>query len=120
MFIERQHHPIIEFDPDAGQHEPTLVHFFSDRAAPFKTVLPELIAGAAQGQQRVLVVTSPLSEVVDETIRLHRDPDWRDRVVVNEAHSAFFEAVKVSLAAALAKLEQIEFVKPDDEEENGD
>ncbi len=119
MFIERQQHPAIEFDEAAGQLEPTLVHFFSDRAEPFKTVLPLLVAGAAQGEQRVLVVTSPLSEVVDETIRLHRDPEWKDRVVVDEAHRAFFDAVKGSMAAAIAKLEQIEFVKLADDEDEG-
>lgn len=115
MFIERLQYPTIEFDPEADQESPTLVHYFSDRAEPFKTVLPLLIAGAAQGEQRVLVVTSPLSEVVDETIRLHRDPDWKDRVVVDEALRPFFDAVKVSLAAAMAKLEQIEFARLDDD-----
>lgn len=117
MFIRHQQHPDIEFDTAAGQHEPALVHDFSDRAGPFKTVLPALIAGAGQDEEQVLMVTSPLSELLDTTIWLHREPEFKDRVVVDEAHRPFFEAVKASLAAAMAKLEQIEFVKLDDEEE---
>lgn len=37
MFIDRQQHPTIEFDPAAGQEEPTVSHFFSDQVDPFKT-----------------------------------------------------------------------------------
>lgn len=78
MFIEPQQHLAFEFDEATGQLKQTLVYFFSDRAEPFKTVLPLLVAGAAQGKQWVLIVTSPLSEVVDETIRLYRHPDFLD------------------------------------------
>lgn len=45
MFIKKQHHPWIEFSPEEGQKAPTLVHYFSDRCDPFKTVLPQLIEG---------------------------------------------------------------------------
>lgn len=39
--------------------------------------------------------------------------------MVDEAHRKFFHAMKVSLSMAIAKLEQIEFVQLNDEEENG-
>ena len=83
------------------------MHYFSDRCAPFKTVLPQLIAGASQEQERVLVIESPLRELIDETIRVYRGPDWVDQVVVDERPRAFFEAVTQSLAEAMAKIEQI-------------
>jgi len=117
MFIRHQQHPDIEFDTAAGQQEPALVHHFSDRAGPFRTALPVLIAGASQDEEQVLVVASPLSEILDTTIWLHREAEFKDRVVVDEVHRPFFEAVKASLVAAMAKLEQVEFVKLDDEEE---
>jgi hypothetical protein len=119
MFITKQQRPSIEFSPDDGQTKPTLVHYFSDRAEPFKSVLPQLIEGAGGDQERVFIVASPLSELVDETIRIHREPGWPDHVVVDEQHRPFFDAVKVSLLQALAKLEQIQFVDLD-EGEDGD
>ncbi|QOY94079.1 hypothetical protein IM543_21685 [Massilia sp. UMI-21] len=45
-FIEIQQHPTIEFDPAVGQAERGLVHYFSDRCDPFKSMLPLLIEGA--------------------------------------------------------------------------
>lgn len=118
MFIERQQHPTIEFDPKSGQAEPSLAHYFSDRADPFKTVLPLLVEGAGREVERVLVVTSPLSEVVDEAIRLHRHPDYRDMVVVDEKQRPFFDAVRMSLEQALAKINAVQFARMDDEEED--
>lgn len=64
----------------------------------FKTVLPQLIQGAASDEERVFIVESPLSELIDQTIALHREPDWPDQVVVDERYRAFFEAIKLSLA----------------------
>jgi len=119
MFIRHTQHPDIEFDPSAGQQEPNLVHHFSDRAGPFKTALPVLIAGAGQDEEQVLVVASPLSELLDTTIWLHRETEFKDRVVVDEVHRPFFEAVKASLVAVIAKLEQIEFAVLDHDEEHG-
>lgn len=78
MFIERQHHPDIEFDAAAGQQEPTLVHFFSDRAEPFKSALPQLIEAAGQPDECALVFESPLREIMGWTIELHRHPDFPD------------------------------------------
>jgi hypothetical protein len=118
MFIERLQHPTIEFDLDAGQELPTLVHYFSDRADPFKTVLPLLIEGSGQDQERVLVIASPLSELIDETLRLHRQPDFVDQVVVDRKHRPFFEAVRFSLTEAIAKIDQIQFAAIEDEEED--
>lgn len=118
MFIERLQHPAIEYDPDAGQQEPTLVHYFSNRVDPFKSVLPQLVAASGDGE-RVLVVASPLREVVDEAIRLHRHPDYLDMVVVDEKHRAYFAAVRESLVRALTKLEQVQFAAMDDEDEDG-
>ena len=69
MFIKRQQHPSIEFSPVEGQQAPTLVHYFSDRGDPFKSVLPLLM------EERVFVVESPLAEVVNWTIDLHKHPD---------------------------------------------
>lgn len=71
MFIKRQRHPSIELIPEEGQQEPHLVHYFSDRGGPFKSVLPLLIEGAGQDDERVFMVESPLSEVVDWTIELN-------------------------------------------------
>lgn len=116
MFIERLQYPTIEFDPDAGQESPTLVHYFSDRADPFKTALPLLIEGAGQDEQRVLVIASPLSELLDETIRLHRHADFLDQVVIDRKQRPFFEAVKASLAEAMAKIDRIQFAAVEDEE----
>jgi hypothetical protein len=39
--------------------------------------------------------------------------------VVDKRQRAFFEAVKLSLAEAMAKIEQIEFVTVDDDESDG-
>lgn len=120
MFIKKQQRPSIEFDPEDGQHAPALVHYFSDRCDPFKTVLPQLIAATGGDTEVVFIAESPLSELLDETIRVYREPDWPDQVVVDERHRAFFEAVKVSLGKALAKLNQIEFVVVDeDDHEHG-
>lgn len=118
MFIERLQHPTIEFDPDAGQESPTLVHYFSDRADPFKTVLPVLIEGTGQDQERVFVVTSPLSQIIDETLRLHQHPDFIGQLVVDENRRPFFEAIKLALTQAIEKIEQVQFVTLDDEEED--
>ncbi|KQQ86894.1 hypothetical protein [Massilia sp. Leaf139] len=118
MFIKKQQHPNIEFSPTDGQDAPALVHYFSDRGDPFKTVLPLLIAGASQEQERVFIVESPLSEVVDEALRLHREPSWPDQLVVDERHRPFFEAVKLSLTQAIGKIDQIEFAVLDDDEDD--
>jgi hypothetical protein len=117
MFIKKQKRPSIEFDPADGQFAPTLVHYFSDRGDPFKTVLPQLIATAGREQEHVLIIESPLSELLDETIRVYREPDWPDQVMVDERHRAFFESVKLSLNEVIARIEQIEFV---DNDENDD
>jgi hypothetical protein len=100
--------PWIEFSPKEGQHAPTLVHYFSDRCDPFNTVLPQLIEGAGGDEERVFVVESPLSEMIDETIALHRHPDFPNQVIIDERHRAFFEAVKLSLTEAMGKIEEIE------------
>ena len=118
MFIERLQYPTIEFDTEVDQAVPTLVHYFSDRADPFKSVLPLPVDGAGQDQERVLVITSPLSELIDETLRLHRQPDFVDQVIVDHKHRAFFEAVKASLAEAMAKIDQVQFATIEDEEED--
>lgn len=94
------------------------MHYFSNRAEPFKSVLPQLTEDAGGDQERVFIVESPLSEVLDEAIRIHREPEWPDQVVVNERHRAFFEAVKLSLTEALAKIDQIAFVTLDDGEDD--
>lgn len=120
MFIKKQQRPSIEFDPEDGQHAPALVHYFSDRCDPFKTVLPQLIAAAGGDTEVVFIAESPLSELLDETIRVYSEPDWPDQVVVDERHRAFFEAVKVSLAQAMAKIDQIEFAIIDDEADEGE
>lgn len=119
MFIKRQQHPSIELTPGDGQQEPHLVHYFSDRGDPFKSVLPLLVEGAGQEDERVFMVESPLSEVVDYTIELNRHPDFPDRAIVDARHRAFFEAVKASLLAAAAKIDRIEYVRLDDEDEDG-
>lgn len=118
MFIKKQHRPWIEFNPEDGQQAPALVHYFSDRCDPFKTVLPQLIKGVGEGEERVFVVESLLSEIMDETIGLHREPDWPDRVVVDERHRAFFEAVRLSLTQAITKIDQIEFATLEDDGED--
>jgi hypothetical protein len=117
MFIKRQQHPSIEFIPSEGQREPNLVHYFSDRGDPFKSILPLLLEAAGQDDERVFMVESPLSEVLDWTIELNRHIDFPDRVVMDERHRAFFEAVKQSLLAAAAKVERIEYARVDDEED---
>ena len=109
MFIKKQQRPWVEFSPEDGQDAPALVHYFSDRSDPFKTVLPQLAEGAGKEEEHVFVVESPLSEILDETVGLYREPEWPDRVVVDKRHRAFFEAVKLSLAEAMAKIDQIEF-----------
>ena len=118
MFIERQQHPTIEFDPSAGQDEPAISHFFSNQVEPFKTALPLLVAGG--DEERVLVVSSPLSQLLDETIRLHRAAEFPDILVVDEQHRAFFAAVRASLQQALGKLDGIQFAALEDEDEDGD
>ena len=115
MFIERQQHPTIEFDPSAGQTEPTLSHFFSNQVDPFKSELPVLAAG---DEERVLVVSSPLSQLLDETIRLHRAAEFPDMLLVDEQHREFFDAVRASLEKALAKLDGIQFAALDDGDED--
>ncbi len=119
MFIKKQQHPSIEFIPDEGQHEPHLVHYLSDRADPFKSVLPLLVEGVGKEEERVFLVESPLSEVVDWTIELNRHMDFPDSPVVDEKHRAFFEAVRASLSQAIAKLDRIEYAALDEEDENG-
>jgi len=120
MFITKQQRPCVEFNPEDGHLVPTLVHCFSDRADPFKTVLPQLIAGAGQDEEQVFVVESPLSEIVDDTIWLHRHQDFPGGVVVDEKHRAFFAAVRLSLEQAIAKIDQIEFAALDEDEDDGD
>jgi hypothetical protein len=95
---------------------PALVHYFSNRVDPFKTVLPQMIAGAGDDQERVLIVESPFSELLNETIRVYREPDWPDQVVVDERHRAFFDAVRRSLTEVIARIDQIEFADLDDDE----
>lgn len=119
MFIRRQQHPSIEFIPAEGQQEPHLVHYFSDRGDPFKSVLPLLAEGAGQDEERVFMVESPLSELVNWTIELNRHQDFPDRVLVDERHRAFFEAVKQSLLAAAAKIDGIEYARLDELDEDG-
>ncbi|MDK6075569.1 hypothetical protein [Massilia varians] len=118
MFLERQQHPTIEFNAEAGQQSPTLVHYLSDRADPFKSVLPLLIEGAGQDQERVFVITSPLSELIDETLRLYQHPDVIDQVLIDRIHQPFFEAVKAALIEAAAKIDRIQFAAIEDEEES--
>ena len=115
MFIKAQQHPDIEFNPDDGQAGPTLVHYFSNRGDPFKSALPVLAEDA--GEERVLVVESPLAELVDWTIKLHAHPDFPGRAVVDQKHRAFFEAVRASLAETVAKIDRIQFVAAEDEDE---
>jgi hypothetical protein len=115
VFIKKQQRPWIEFSAEEGQQAPTLVHYHSDRCDPFKTVLPQLIAAAGGDDELVYVVESPLSEILDETIGLYRDPDWPDQVVVDEKHRAFFEAVKLSLEQGIAKIDQIQYAILDDD-----
>lgn len=117
MFIKRAQHPSIEFNPDQGQSAPTMVHYFSDRGDPFKSVLPLLSEGAGQEDERVFMVESPLSEVVDWTIELNRHQDFPGRAVVDQKHRAFFEAVRQSLAEAMVKLDRIEYAALDDEDD---
>lgn len=119
MFIKRQQHPSIEFIPADGQQEPHLVHYFSDRGDPFKSVLPELMAGADQDEERVFMVESPLSELVNWTIDLNRHQDFLDRVLVDERHRAFFDAVKASLTRAIAQIDGIEYAQLDETDEDG-
>jgi hypothetical protein len=116
MFIERQHHPAIEFDPDAGQVEPVLAHYLSNKVDPFKSALPLLLDGAGQDDERVFMVESPLSELVDWTIELNRHIDFPERVAVDVKHRAFFEAVKRSLLEAAAKIDRIEYAALEEEE----
>ena len=116
MFIERQQHPTIEFDAAAGQQEPDIAHYFSNMVDPFKSELP-LLAEGGDGE-RVLVVTSPLSELLDETIRLYRHEDYPSMVVVDEKHRALFEAVKASLQQVLEKVDQIQFAPMEEEDDD--
>ena len=120
MFIERLHHPTIEWNQAAGQAEPVLVHYLSDRVEPFKTVLPRLIEGHAKGEDRVLVIASPLSQIVDATIRLHQHPDSGGMVVVDYEHWTYFEAVRESLLHAINKIDQIQYAALDDGEVDED
>lgn len=118
MFIKKPQHPWVEFNLEEGQQAPVLVHYFSDRCDPFKSVLPQLIEGAGEEAERVFVVESPLSEIIDETIRLLRHPDFPAQVVIDAKQQAFFEAVRISLAQALAKIDEIQFTALDDDEDN--
>jgi hypothetical protein len=70
---QKQQHPSIEFNPADGQLAPALVYYFSDRSDPLKTVLPQLIAAAGGEQEHVLIIESPLSELLNETIRVYRN-----------------------------------------------
>ena len=72
MFIKKQQRWWTEFNLVGIQEAPALVHYFGNRCDPFKTVLPRLIAGAGGDEERVFVVESPLSEIIDETIALLR------------------------------------------------
>ena len=94
MFIERQQLPTIEYDPAAGQQEPVLAQYFSNAVELLKSPVSLLVHSEGE---RVLVVTSPLSQVVDGAIRLHRRPDFADLAVVDNKHRAFFEAVKAAV-----------------------
>lgn len=115
MFVEKLHHPTIEYDRAAGQQEPMLAHFLSTRAEPLKTALP-LLAKAGD-DERVLVVASPLRELLDETIRLHRDMDYPDMIVVDQGRREFFEAVKASLEQVLAKIDLIQYAALEEDED---
>ncbi|WP_027864250.1 hypothetical protein [Massilia alkalitolerans] len=119
MFITRRQHPSIEFIPAEGQQEPHLVHYFSDRGDPFKSVLPLLVEGAGQDEERVFMVESPLSELVSWTIELNRHHGFPDRVLMDEKHRAFFEAVKASLSRAIANIDGIEYARLDEPDEEG-
>lgn len=113
MFIKRQQRPSIEFSPEEGQQAPTLVHYFSDRVDPFKSVLPQLLEGAGREQEHVFVAESPLADIVDWTIELHKHPDLP---LVDEQHRAFFQEIRASLEQAIAKIDRIEYAKLDDDE----
>ncbi|SFD82999.1 hypothetical protein [Massilia yuzhufengensis] len=113
MFIERLQHPVIEYDLTADK-PPTLVHYFSDRAEPLKTALPLLVAGG--DEEHVLVVASPLAEIVDGAIWLHRSDEFADMVVVDQRQRAMFAAVRAALLEAVAKIEGIQYANLDDEE----
>lgn len=115
VFIEQPNHPMIEFDPAAGQQEPMLAHYLSNQVDPFKSALPVLAEGGEE--ERVLVVASPLSQLMDETIRLHRHTDYPTMMVIDEAQRPFFDAIRASLLQALAQVDQIQFARMDDEEE---
>lgn len=117
MFIKAQQHPDIEFNPREGQAQPTLVHYFSNRGDPFKSALPALAESGEE--ERVLVVESPLAELVDWTLKLHAHPDFPSQAVVDEKHRAFFDAARASLFAAVAKIDQIEYARLDDEDGEG-
>lgn len=117
MFIKAQQHPDIEFSPNEGQAEPTLVHYFSNRGDPFKSAL-SLLAEDGE-EERVLVVESPLAELVDWTIKLHAHPDFPGGALVDEKHRAFFEAVKASLTQAIARIDGIEYARLDEPDEDG-
>ena len=88
MFIKKQQRWWTEFNLVGIQEAPALVHYFGNRCDPFKTVLPRLIAGAGGDEERVFVVESPLSEIIDETIALLRHSDFPDQVVVDERQRA--------------------------------
>lgn len=66
------------------------------------------------------MVSSPLSQLLDETIHLQPAVEFPDMLVVDEQHRAFFGAVGASLEQALAKLDGIQFAVLDDEEEDED
>lgn len=117
MFIKTHQPPTVEFNVDDGQSSPTLVHYFSDRADPFKSALPVLIEGAGQEGERVMVVESPLSDIMDWTIEVRRHPDFPDRVIVDEKDRAFFDAARASLTQAIAKIDSIEYASLDDDED---
>lgn len=81
-------------------------------------MLPLLIEGVGQEVERIFMVESPLSEVVDWTIELNRHMDFPDRAVVDEKHRAFFDAVKQALLEAMAKVERIEYAAEDKDDAN--
>jgi hypothetical protein len=115
MLITKLQRPCIEFNLAEGHQAPTLVHCFSNRADPFMTVLPQLVAGTGLDEERAFVVESPLSEILDDPIWLDKHPDFPGGVVIDEKHRAFFAAVKLSLEQAITKIDQIEFVVTDED-----
>ena len=63
------------------------------------------------------MVSTPLSRLLDATIKLHRHAEFPDQVVVDEQHRPFFNAVRTSLEQALATLNGIKFARLNDEDD---